>query len=229
MFKGLFKLAILVGIVVVAVNYSHEFKHYAVDSAHSVRDWAKQLPIDSRIHDDRDQLARIDPEIQATVRSIAQHETAISDLKKEIEQDEQQLAGKTAQLVSVRDAITTNQDSVTIDTTTYSHDQLKDELTRRFEGVKQSRLAVADKRKVLEARQEEMTDGIHALDKARARRAYLETEIAALEGTQTLVQSSESNSTEPAIKPTTQPVVVAKESDAHELVQQVNEYLAAQH
>lgn len=168
---------------------------YVGTSAKSVRTAMKDaVPIDFELTRARNLLEDIIPEMQANVRLIAQEEVEVGDLNREIQQSQSALAEERTRVAKFRDVLTTQTVSYTFSGIPYSREQIKDELARRFDHLKEAEVVLAGKQRLLEARQKSLNAAMQMLERARTQKATLVDQIAALESQHRLVQAAAAGS-----------------------------------
>jgi hypothetical protein len=164
---------------------------YVRSSAMCVQDAVKDtVPIEFQLRRARDLLNDIIPEMQANIRTIAQQEVEISNLKGEIVQNNRTLAEEGTRVQKLRNCLATTQTSYTIGGISYSRDHLKDELARRFDRYKEAEVVLAGKQRLLENRERSLGAGMQVLERTRSQKAMLENQIETLDGQFRLVQAA---------------------------------------
>jgi len=164
---------------------------YVNSSARSVQTAVKDsVPIEFELRRARDLMDDIIPEMHANVRLIAQQEVEIDSLKKEIEQSRQSVAQQTMQIQKLRDSLSTAKTSFEFANITYTRDQVKDDLARRLDDVKEAQVVLASKQKLLDNRGKALAAAMQALERTRSQKSLLESQIAALDGQHKLLQAT---------------------------------------
>jgi len=171
--------------------FGRELSSYLTSSTRSVRSVVQDnVPVEFQLRRARDLVDDIIPEMQANVRLIAQQEIEIEALKKDVDQSERSLAEEKVKITKVRDCLNTQRASFTFNDHNYSRDQIKEDLARRFDTVKEAEVVLSGKRRLLENRERSLTAATQMLDKARSQKAMLESQIAALDGQYSLVKAA---------------------------------------
>src|SRR4029079_14879689 len=88
-----------------------------------------------------------------------------------------------------RDSLCTAQTSFTFGDYVYTRDQIKEDLARRFDGLKEAEVVLSGKARLLENREKSLTAAMQALDRTRSQKSLLESQIASLEGQNTPTQA----------------------------------------
>jgi len=151
----------------------------------AVRD---NVPIEFELRRARDMLDDIIPEMQASIRSIAEQEVEIASLKAEIADNDKAVAEAKGKVAKVRDCLATPGSQFSIGQVVYSRDELKEDLARRFERTKEAEMALSGKRRLLSNREKSLQVGMQMFDRTRNARAELESKISALESQHKMVQ-----------------------------------------
>jgi len=177
------------------VLFGHELSSYLSSGTRSVRSVVQDnVPIDFQLRRARDLVDDIIPEMQANVRLIAQQEIEIESLKKDINESEHSLNEEKVRIAKVRDCLNTQRASFTFNDHNYSRDQIKEDLARRFDTVKEAEVVLSGKKRLLDNREKSLTSAMQMLDKARSQKVMLEGQIAALEGQYSLVKAASAGS-----------------------------------
>jgi chromosome segregation ATPase len=122
------------------------------------------------------------PEIHANIRLIAQDEVEIAGIKDDINHSSASLTEEQKRIRKLAELVQTGQTNYKIGEYQYTHEQLKEELSRRFEGYKEAEDVMNGKRRLLNARENSLQEAMKMLDRAKSQKAQLETQIALLEG-----------------------------------------------
>lgn len=146
------------------------------------------VPIEFELRRARDLLDDILPEMQASIRAIAEQEVELAGLKAEIADGERALAEQKGKVAKVRECLSTPGSSYSIGQVIYSRDELTDDLARRFERTKEAEMALSGKRRLLANREKALQASLQMFDRTREQRGVLEDQIAALENQHKLVQ-----------------------------------------
>jgi len=190
----LIKLGMLgvAGVVLVGgFVFGREMCSYISSSARSVRHVVKDaVPVEFELRRARDLVDDIVPEMQANVRLIAQQEVEIERLRKDIAESHKGLDEERVKVVKLRDALTTSNTSFTFGRFTYSRDQLKEDLARRFDTLKEAEVVLAGKERLLSNREKSLAAAMQTLERTRQQKSLLESQIAALDGQNQLVRAA---------------------------------------
>jgi flagellar biosynthesis chaperone FliJ len=171
--------------------FGRDLASYVSSSAHSIRASVKDnVPVEFELGRARDLLDDIIPEMHANVRLIAQQEVEIDNLRRDIDAGAKACTEQTAQVQKLRDALATKNDSFSFQQINYTRDQVKDDLAMRLENVKEARLVLATRQRLLDNRGKALAAAMQALNRTRSQKSLLESQIAALEGQNRLLQAT---------------------------------------
>jgi hypothetical protein len=198
MFMKLTKVALLsLGAVALAggLVFGTDVLSYVTSSTRSVRSAVKDaVPVEFQLRRARDLVDDIIPEMHANIRLIAQQEVEIDALKRDINESRQRIADERTQIAKLRDALAGKETSLTFSGVTYTRDQVKEDLARRLENIKEAELVLASKERLLANQSKALAVAMQALERTRSQKALLESQIAALAGQHKLLQASSAGS-----------------------------------
>jgi hypothetical protein len=164
---------------------------YIRSSAKSLRASVKDnIPLEFELRRARDLLDDVLPEMQANVRLIAKQEVEIAAAKEDIAIAQKSLEEEKLRVARLRDHLGTANTSFTFSGVSYSRDELKNELSRRFERYKEAEMTLSGKRRLLENRQKSLIAAEKQLDQTRARKVALEAQVETLAAQYRLVQAA---------------------------------------
>jgi hypothetical protein len=146
------------------------------------------VPIEFELRRARDLLDDIIPEMHASIRAIAEQEVEIASLRAEIADSEKAVAEAKGQVGRVREVLAKPGDSFRVGYISYTRDELKDDLSRRFERTKEAEMVLAGKKRLLGNREKSLAAANQLFEKTRNQRVMLENQIAALESQHKMVQ-----------------------------------------
>jgi hypothetical protein len=145
---------------------------YLRSSSRSISSAVKDnVPMEFQLRRARDLLDDIIPEMHASIRAIAEQEVEIASLRTEIVDSEKAVA-----------------DAFRVGYVSYTRDELKDDLARRFDRTKEAELVLAGKKRLLSNREKSLAAATQLFERTRSQRAMLENQIAALESQHKMVQ-----------------------------------------
>ncbi len=188
-------LMLVGGAVVGTVLFGREASSYFCSSARSVRTAVKDnIPIEFELRRARDLLEDILPEMQSNVRLIAQQEVEIDAAKGDVGAAQKSLGEEAARVQKLRESLSSSQTMFMFGNLSYTREQLKQELARRFDRYQEAESMLAAKRKLLDERERSLVAAEHQIEQMRQRKAALEAQVAALTGQFRLVQAASSGS-----------------------------------
>lgn len=171
-----------------AGDYARTFWSDASDYVES------QVPIETQIKVARQKLKEFSPDIERARRQIAEQEVRVRGLEREIAQIAEGQEQSKLRIVALRDKLNQQLASYQIGRTTYTREELRVDLNKRFEGLKQTdeRLKLKEATlnsyvKALESNQVKVRAMVDAKDQ-------LESKIAELEARLRMVQAQQAGS-----------------------------------
>jgi hypothetical protein len=164
---------------------------YLRSSARTVQTAVKDsVPIEFELKRARDMLDEIIPEMHANVRLIAQEEVEVAGLRAEIEQANTSLASERTRVSQLRDMLNVQKVGYTVGGTSYTREQVKDELARQFDRFKEAEMVTSGKHRLLQTREKSLQAAIAVLERTRSQKVRLEDQIQNLEGQYRLVKAA---------------------------------------
>ncbi|HEX4795706.1 MAG TPA: hypothetical protein VH370_18090 [Humisphaera sp.] len=178
--------------------FGNELTSYVRSSARSVRLAVKDnIPVDFELRRAHDLLDEIGPEMHNNVRAIAEQEVEVATLQRDINESKLSIGDERTRVVKLRDAVAGGQTSFTFGDMSFSHNQMTQELSRRFMHLKDAETALAAKQDLLENRQKSLIAAQEALENAKSQKAALEAQIEGLEAQYKLVQAKSQSAPQP--------------------------------
>jgi chromosome segregation ATPase len=155
---------------------------------------ADNVPIDFEIKRAKEMIRTLDPEIRKNMEMIAKQEVAVSQLEEQLERVDEQLARSKGDIQRLTGDLNRGSSTFVYAGRSYSEQQVRTDLTRRFERHK-TQEATADKlRKILNARETGLQAAKEKLQEMQAAKRQLEVEVANLEARLELVQVAQTAS-----------------------------------
>jgi hypothetical protein len=177
------------------VLFGTDLGSYVSSSIHSVRTAANDnVPMEFQLQRARHMLDDIIPEMQANVRLLAQQEVEIANLKQDIAQSDKSLAQEQTRVQRLREAMGSEQSHYVLGGLSYTRAELKEELARRFDALKEAEIVLAGKTRLLSNQERALRAATAAIDRTRGQKLLLEGQIASLEAQYRLVQATSSGS-----------------------------------
>ena len=184
-------IGVVACVVFGAVFFGGDLVSYVRSSAKSVQTVVKDsVPVEFELQRARDLVEHIVPELHANIRLIAHEEVEIAALSDDIESSEQEMGEERDRVARMRDELAGQQVHYTFSNRRYTRDQVKQELSRRFERYRESDVILAGKKRLLETRQRSLQAAMERLDRTRSEKTRLEQQIEALAGQHRLIQAA---------------------------------------
>jgi flagellar biosynthesis chaperone FliJ len=177
--------------IVGGVVFGKDLYSYVSSGSKILRTSVKDnVPIEFELARARDLVNDIVPEMQANVRLVAQQEVEIAALREEITNAHASLDTERAKLTKLRRCLDTQDVSFTLGGATYSRDQVKTELVRKLDLVREAEVVLSGKDRLLDNRQKSLAAAMQVLERTRSQKALLEGQIASLESQHRLIQAA---------------------------------------
>jgi hypothetical protein len=179
-------LALLGGVV-----FGTDLFSYVSSSSRAMRTAVKDnVPVEFQLRRARDLVDDLVPEMQANVRVIATQEVEIAGLRRDIEQSRANLPAERTRVQKLRESLASENGDYTFGGIHYSRDQVKDDLARRFDFLKEAEVVQAGKERLLQNRERSLAAAMQTLDHMKSQKTLLEGQIASLEAQNQLVQAA---------------------------------------
>lgn len=167
---------------------------YIRTGVHTIRQEVKnQIPVEVEIQRCRDMITQIDPEIANNLQSIAREEVEIERLQKEVLAKKTKLETAKSHIMRLRNDLSENRPHYVYAGRSYNCDQVRHDLTSRFEHFKAQEVNVEQLDKILVAREQKLQAARHNLDAMLASKRQLEVEVENLEARNTMVKVAASS------------------------------------
>ena len=177
--------------IVGGVVFGKDLASYLSSGSKILRTSVKDnVPIDFELARARDLVNDIVPEMQANVRLVAQQEVEIANLREEITNAHASLDAERGKLAKLRQCLDTKDVSFTLGAATYSRDQVKTELARKLDLVREAEVVLSGKDRLLDNRQKSLAAAMQVLERTRSQKSLLEGQIASLESQHRLIQAA---------------------------------------
>lgn len=177
--------------VVGGLVFGRELWSYVSSGSHQLRSVVKDsVPTEFELARARDLVNDIVPEMHANVRLVAQQEVEIEDLRRETTVARESLDVERTRLAKLRECLATDKVSFAIGDITYDRDDIKEELARKLDLVREAEVVLSGKQRLLENRQKSLAAAVQVLERTRSQKLLLEGQIAALESQHRLIQAA---------------------------------------
>jgi Skp family chaperone for outer membrane proteins len=157
----------------------------------SVKD---SVPIQFEIDRARRMIRGLDPEIERNMRKIATEEVDAKKLRDQLERSEQHLAKSQQDILRLTNDLKRGGGDYVYASVTYTANQVKRDLERRFERFKVKEATVEKLRNILNARQRGLAAAQEKLKEMRAAQRQLEVDVENLEARQKMVEVAQTSS-----------------------------------
>ena len=187
--KGLFLIVCLMAVG--AFFFGKDVFSYIKTSGKWVKTSIKDsVPVEFELRRAKDLLEEIIPEMHANIGIIASEEVEVAALKNEISENEKSITDQWGSVVQLRDYLKTDDKAFNLRGKQYSRQQVKDDLSWRFDRFKESEMVLASKKKLLETRQAALLSSMDLLERTKGRKRLLASKIENLETQHRLLQAS---------------------------------------
>ena len=178
MFKKL-TLGVLGLALVAGILFGGNLVPYVTTGIKKARDAAKsQVPISFQIDAAKEQLDKIDPEIEQMVYQIAKEKAQITRLENELAENRTSLTTSHDQMMTLRNHLSSGEEFYTAaNAAVYTNQRVREDLAHRFELYKTAQQTVTSQEQVLAARKSAVDSALDRLDEARALQHELEVKI----------------------------------------------------
>ena len=184
-------LTVTAAAIVGGVVFGKDLYSYLSSGSNYLRTSVKDsVPIEFELARAKDLVNDLVPEMQANVRLVAQQEVEIATLREEIAAAHGSLGNERAKLTKLRKCLDTSDVSFVIGNITYTRVQVKQELARKLEMVREADVVLSGKDRLLENRQKSLAAAMQVLERTRSEKTLLEDKIAALESQHRLIQAA---------------------------------------
>lgn len=147
------------------------------------------VPIEFELRRAKDLLEDIIPEMHANIGLIAKEEVEVAALKNEISNAEKSVDDQWSRIVQLRENLKTEDKVFNFRGRQFSRQQVKDDLSLRFDRFKESELVLASKKKLLSSRETALQSSMELLERTRGRKRLLASKIENLETQHRLLQA----------------------------------------
>jgi chromosome segregation ATPase len=186
--------ALVVGSVTWLAGGRHAFS-YLRSSGKMLRTTVKDsIPVGFEIQRAKDLLDELEPELRKNLRLVAQEETEVANLDREIAQQAGRIESEREKVSYLRRELDTREVSYEISGLEYSRAEVVEELARRFEHLRTSEMLLNGKRDLLRNRKRSLDAALKRLEKTRVARLDLESQIKALEAQFLLLEAQSTES-----------------------------------
>jgi len=171
--------------------FGRDVLSYAKSSGKWARTAIKDsVPVEFELRRARDLLEEIIPEMHANIGLIAREEVEVAALKNEVFEGEKSVKDQQGRISQLRDYLKSDKKAFSFRGRQYSRQQVKDDLSWRFDRFKESEMVLASKKKLLATRQTALQSSMELLEKTKSRKRLLASKIESLETQHRLLKAS---------------------------------------
>ncbi len=167
---------------------------YVKTSASMVKDSIRsEVPPELEIQRARDLVENLLPDIRSTMRQIAEAEVDVEHRAAQIAKDEEDLARQKQEMLALKSFVQ-NGEEVRYVGRTYSEEEMKQDLARRFERFQMAEETLKSHRKILKAREQVVVNARRKLENMMASKRDLQVKIENLDARLQALQAAEAAS-----------------------------------
>lgn len=176
--------------------FGRDLFSYAKTAGSSVRSAVKsEVPLDFQIQRAREMVEDLVPDVRRCMHVIAEQQVDIERLQESITGKERELGQQKDVILTLRDDLQNGNGQFVYASRTYTPDEVKRDLSRRFERFKAAEGTLKRDRQVLEAREKSLSANEEKLENMLAAKKDLEVEIEQLEARLKTIQAAQTVST----------------------------------
>ncbi|MCP4193997.1 MAG: hypothetical protein GY768_25590 [Planctomycetaceae bacterium] len=152
------------------------------------------VPVEFQIERARKMIHDINPEVRRNKHLIVKEEVALEQLGERVDQLDVSQAKEKGNLMKMQSAVDTGDSHIYFAGHQYTAEQVKRDMSNRFERYKTNDETLFNLRRVLNARQKSLAAARNELEQMLASRGQLVAEVAKLEARQKMVEVAETSS-----------------------------------
>lgn len=189
------KKALIGGALVLALGtfvFGRDLFSYARTWGSSMRDAVKsEVPLDFKIKVARESVENLVPDIRHCMHVIAEQQVDVENLREDITGREERLGEQKEAILALREDLSTGEGPFVYASRTYTAEEVKNDLARRFERYKEAKETLQRDRQILQARKKQLTANENKLENMLAAKKDLEVEIEHLQARLKSVQAAQ--------------------------------------
>jgi len=168
---------------------------YMSTSVTSVRDAIKsEVPLEFEIQRAREMVDNLVPDIRKCMHVIAEEEVNVEDLQREVARKEKELGKQKEQILALRSDLGGGQSAFRYAGRVYTSEDVRRDLSQRFERYKVAEETLASKQQILQARLKSLSAAREKLDGMLAAKQDLEIQIENLDARLKTLQAAQTAS-----------------------------------
>lgn len=152
------------------------------------------IPISFEIKRAREEIRRLQPEIEKNMHAIAEVEVDVAKLERQVTRAEERLAKDRSDILRLKRDLDSGTEFFVYAGRNYSAVQVKTDLARRFDQFKTQEATLASKRQQLEAKQRMLVAARDKLEGMLAAKSQLEVDVENLEARLKMVEVAQTTS-----------------------------------
>jgi hypothetical protein len=156
---------------------------------------AEAIPIEVELQRARDMIDDLIPEMHANIKLVAQEEVEIEALEVDINRGEIALVDQRGKIAKLRDTLKVEQVNYRFGNTRYSRQDVVNDMSRRFEMLRNSEDILGGKQRLLDRRKQTLSASVQNLGEIRQAKIDLEGQVQMLDSQYRLLQTAQSQST----------------------------------
>ncbi|MDZ7619820.1 MAG: hypothetical protein U1E05_22710 [Patescibacteria group bacterium] len=181
-------LVVLVLFGTSAMSYLRTSGGYMKQAVHD------SVPMEFQIDRARNMISDLTPEVRKNLQVIAREEVEVQRLEERIERSKERLAQEKSQIVRLTEDLAKQQAEYTYAERTYTAEQVRTDLTNRFNRYKTGDATLASLEQIHAARQRSVHAARQRLEGMLAARRQLEVEVENLEARRQMIAAAETTS-----------------------------------
>jgi hypothetical protein len=156
---------------------------------------AEAIPIEVELQRARDMIDDLIPEMHANIKLVAQEEVEIESLETDIQRGQVALVDQRGKIGKLRDTLKVEQVSYRFGNTRYSRQDVVNDMSRRFEMMRNAEDILTGKQRLLDRRKQTLSASVQNLGEIRQAKIDLEGQVQMLESQFRTIQTAQSHST----------------------------------
>ena len=184
-----------VGLLLMGFLFGRDAVSYVQTSVGCVKQSVTDnVPVEFQIERARKMMRDIDPEVRRNKHLIVKEEVALEHLSERVADLDANQSKEKSNLMRMQSAVSTGDSRIYFAGHEYTSDQVKRDMSNRFDRYKTNDETLFNLRRVLNARQKSLASARGELEQMLASRGQLVAEVAKLEARQKMVEVAETSS-----------------------------------
>lgn len=195
---GIAKKAVIGAVAAAVLStlvFGRDVVSYVKTFGSSARDAIKaEVPIEFEIQRARDMVANLVPDIRQCMHVIAEEEVNVEHLSKEIARAENDLGKQKDEILALRRHVDSGRQVYQTSSRSYSCNEVKRDLSSRFDRYKTAETTIASKRQILQAREQSVIAAREKLEGMLNEKRNMEVQLENLDARLKTVQAAQTAS-----------------------------------